>query len=57
MEEVKNGKADKFKLGDSDVLWHQDHLCVPNDEELRKLILEEAHHLTYIVHPRSTKMY
>ena len=57
MEEVKKGKANKFKLDDSDVLWYQYHPCVPNVQELRKLILEAAYHSAYTVHPRLTKMY
>jgi hypothetical protein len=32
-------------------------LCVPNIEDLRKKILEEAHHSSYTIHPGSTKMY
>ena len=57
MEKVKKGKPEKFKLDDSDVLWYQDCLCVPNDENLRKFILGEAYHFPYIVHLGSTKMY
>ena len=32
-------------------------MCVPNVEDLRKLIMEEAHYLAYAMHPGSTKMY
>jgi hypothetical protein len=32
-------------------------VCVPNNEEIRKLILEEAHFSPYTVHPGGTKMY
>ena len=30
---------------------------MPNVEELRKMILEEAYHLEYMIHLGSTKMY
>jgi hypothetical protein len=30
---------------------------VPNDDELKRDILEEAYHTLYTVHPGSTKMY
>ena len=32
-------------------------LCVPNVDDLRKELLEEAHYSAYSVHPGSTKMY
>jgi len=31
--------------------------CVPNDPELKREIMEEAHGTTYAVHIGSTKMY
>ena len=31
--------------------------CVPDDDELRKAILEEAHSGSFAIHPGSTKMY
>ncbi|GMP23365.1 hypothetical protein CsSME_00000996 [Camellia sinensis var. sinensis] len=34
-----------------------ERLCVPNDLELKREILREAHSSGYTVHPRSTKMY
>jgi hypothetical protein len=39
------------------LLRYQNRVCVPNDEEIRKLILEEAHFSPYSVHPRGTKLY
>ena len=32
-------------------------LCVPDVDELRKEIMEEAHFSAYSIHPGSTKMY
>ena len=32
-------------------------LCVPNDPDLKKEILGEAHNKSYIVDPGGTKMY
>ena len=55
--EVKKGKVNDFKVDANGVLWCNDRLCVPKVDELRRLILEEAHHSTYTVHPGSTKMY
>ena len=38
-------------------LWYEEQICVPQDEALQRLILEEAHHSAYSIHPRSAKMY
>ena len=38
-------------------LWYEDWICVAQDEALRRLILEEAHHSAYSIHLGSTKMY
>jgi hypothetical protein len=35
----------------------REHLCVPNDPEIRKLIFQEAHDSPYSIHPGNTKMY
>ena len=32
-------------------------VCVPDVEDLKRLIMEEAHCSTYAMHPGSTKMY
>jgi hypothetical protein len=31
--------------------------CVPDNKELKQLILQEAHESPYSIHPGSTKMY
>ena len=38
-------------------LRYGNRLFVPNDEELKKEILSEAHHSPYSIHPGSTKMF
>ena len=38
-------------------LYYRDRACVPNDDELKKSILEEAHSGSFSMHPGSTKMY
>ncbi len=44
-------------LNDDEVLRYGTRLCVPNVDELRREIMEDAHHSAYIVHPGLTKMY
>ena len=38
-------------------LYYRDRVCVPNDDELKKSILEETHSGSFAMHPDSTKMY
>jgi hypothetical protein len=38
-------------------IWFKEILVVPKKEALKKKILDEAHTLTYSIHPGSTKMY
>jgi hypothetical protein len=39
------------------MLTHSTRVCVPTSNELRKEIMNEAHHSLLYVHPGSTKMY
>ena len=39
------------------MLYYTDRVCVPDDNDLRKAILEEAHSGYFAIHPGSTKMY
>ena len=38
-------------------MYYRDQVCVPNDDELKKSILEEAHRVSFAMHPGSIKMY
>ena len=38
-------------------LYYRDWVCVPNDDELKKSILEETHNGSFAMHSGSTKMY
>ena len=56
-ERMSKGKAKGFREDENDTLWIEDRIYVPNDPEIRKLILQEAHDSPYSIHPRNTKMY
>ncbi|KAJ0097414.1 hypothetical protein Patl1_29223 [Pistacia atlantica] len=57
MGEVSEGlRTDLWIRGDG-MLMMENRLCVPNAEELKREILEEAHSSTYATHPGSTKLY
>ena len=56
-EKMSKGKAKGFREDEHDTLWFEDRVYVPNDSEIRKLILQEAHDSPYSIHPGNTKMY
>jgi hypothetical protein len=61
IEEIKSkmleGKAKGFRKDEQGIVWFEKCVCVPQDPELRKLILQEAHDSPYSIHPGNTKMY
>ena len=56
-ERMSKGKAKGFREDEHDTLWFEDRVYVPNNPEIRKLILQEAHDSPYSIHPGNTKMY
>ena len=57
MEKIREGKFTDFNLDDEGILWISGRLYVPDVDNLREKILEEAHFIAYSVHPSATKMY
>ncbi|XP_040244023.1 uncharacterized protein [Aegilops tauschii subsp. strangulata] len=56
-ENMVNGKAEGFHEDEHGAIWFEKRICVPQDADIRKLILQEAHDSPYSIHPGSTKMY
>jgi hypothetical protein len=56
-EKIKAGKANCFRKDDQGIVWFNNHLVVPKNDEVRQQILDEAHLSRYSIHPGSTKMY
>ena len=56
-EKMSKGKAKGFHEDEHETLWFEDLMYVPNNVEIRKLILQEAHDSPYSIHPGNTKMY
>ncbi|WOG89301.1 hypothetical protein DCAR_0208538 [Daucus carota subsp. sativus] len=56
VERVRKGQETQFTLYE-DTLMLGNRICVPNDEDLRREILDEAHNSPYAMHPGATKMY
>jgi hypothetical protein len=57
VENIAKGKSPGFRMDDNGMLWFRKRLCVPEDKNIRGVILCEAHELAYSIHPVSTKMY
>ena len=54
---IQTGEIKDFSEDEHGTLWFEKRLCVPHDEEIKKIILQEAHNSPYSIHPGSTKMY
>ena len=57
INQIINGKETEFTVNENGVLYYKDRVCVPDYNDLRKFILEEAHSGSFAIHPGSTKMY
>ncbi|RVW13369.1 Transposon Ty3-G Gag-Pol polyprotein [Vitis vinifera] len=57
MEEVKKDSKLDFVLSDDEILRFRTKLSVPNDRDLRRELLEEAHCSRFAIHLGRTKMY
>jgi len=56
-EQLGSEEAKEFAFSDDGILWFQGRVCVPDNAEVRKLILEEGHKSRLSLHPDMTKMY
>jgi hypothetical protein len=50
-------KYNCFRKDDKGVVWFGQRLVIPQDTEIKKEILDEAHVSKFIIHLGSTKMY
>jgi hypothetical protein len=55
--EERDPKFDCFRRDDKGIVWFGQRLVIPQDQNLRKEILDEAHLSKFTIHPGSTKMY
>ena len=54
---LQEGKTHDFSRDAWGTLRFQGRICVPEQADLRKKILAEAHESSYSIHPGGTKMY
>ena len=57
VSQIGNGKEIEFTINEDGVLYYKDRVCVPDDNDLRKVIHEKAHSGSFAFHLGSTKMY
>jgi hypothetical protein len=56
-EKIEARKAKCFRKDDQGIVWFNNRIVVPKNEEVRQQILDEAHLSRYSIHPGSAKMY
>jgi hypothetical protein len=54
---IGENKAPNFRVDDKGTLWYKNRICVPESEDFRQTIMDEAHNSAYSIHLGSTKMY
>jgi isochorismate hydrolase len=54
---VEKGVQLDFHVAGDGMLKFRNRVCIPNDVELKRVILLEAHQSLYTVHPGNTKKY
>ena len=54
---ITEGHGPHFSIDEQGVVRYKDRLVVPSNEDLRRKILNEAHHSKLSIHPGSNNMY
>ena len=58
VNKIMNGEiGENFSISQDEVLDMKGRVCVPDVEDLRKLIMKEAHYSAYTMHSGSMKIY
>ena len=57
LQMVREGVKTEFLEKEAGSLYFRHRLCVPNDKELKKKLLIEAHNTVFTMHPGGNKMY
>ena len=57
VNQSREGKETEFIVNEDGFVYYRYQVCVPNDDELKKSILEEAHKGFFAMYPGSTKLY
>ena len=54
---VRDGDKTDFSVKEAGSFYFQNRLCVPDDKELKKKLLFEAHNTVFTMHPGGSKMF
>ena len=57
LQMVRDGDKTEFLEKEARSLYFQNILCVPDDKELKQMLLFEAHNTVFTMHPGGNKMY
>ena len=57
VSQIGNDKETEFIVNENGVSYYKNRVCLPDDNDLKKAILEEAHSGSLAIHLGSTKMY
>ena len=57
LNQSRERKETEFTMNEDGFVYYRDRVCVPNNDELKKFILKQAHSGSFVMHPGSTKMY
>ncbi|WRX18081.1 Integrase zinc-binding domain - like 10 [Theobroma cacao] len=57
IQKLTDEGVSEFRLREDNVLMFRDRVCVPEGNQLKQVIMEEAHSFAYALHLGSTKMY
>jgi len=55
--DINQTEDSDFKVDDQGVLRFRGRICIPDNDEMKKMILEESHRSRLSIHPGATKMY
>ena len=56
-EEVEKGVQSNFHVAGDEIVKFRNQVCIPNDAELKRVILSEVHQSLYTIHLGNTKMH
>ena len=54
---VRDGDKSNFSVKEVGTFYFQNRLCAPDDKELKKKFLFEAHNTVFTMHPGGNKVY
>ena len=57
LQMVRDGDKIEFSKKEARSLYFKNRLCVPDDKELKKKLLFEAHNMVFTMHPGGNKIY